>query len=138
MARQHPELVVGAIVQNKEGKILLIRQKKWENRYSCFVGGHVRFGEPILIALQREIREETGLTFSLDDTTWLEWKEVIRPDLYHREAHLVFLNYLVHVEDTRLRLGAEIQEAVWVSIEEGIDMVMPENHDALEKLLATL
>src|SRR3989344_2176868 len=56
-------IAVGAIIRRKE-KILLVKTHKWGGRYSV-IGGKVQPGETLHQALEREIREETGLTASI-------------------------------------------------------------------------
>jgi 8-oxo-dGTP pyrophosphatase MutT (NUDIX family) len=66
---------VAAIIFNEHGEVLLQRRKdtgKW-----CLISGHVEFGETVVEAILREIREETqtdatvvrviGQTYQYDD-----------------------------------------------------------------------
>ncbi|HLD07378.1 MAG TPA: NUDIX domain-containing protein [Candidatus Nanoarchaeia archaeon] len=56
----YPEPCVGGLVLNPEQKILLIKSEKWFGKY-VLPGGHIELGETMEQALQREMREETGL-----------------------------------------------------------------------------
>jgi len=53
---------VGAFIENKAGKILLIRSPKWleGNLWLCPSGG-IEYGESPVEACIREAKEETGL-----------------------------------------------------------------------------
>ncbi len=53
------------IVRNKDGKYLILRQKK-DNSYSCISGG-IEEGEDFIDAAIREAKEEAGLTLQRKD-----------------------------------------------------------------------
>ena len=52
-------VAVAGLVQDVSGRVLMIRSSRgdWE-----FPGGQVELGEDLMTALQREVREETGIT----------------------------------------------------------------------------
>ncbi len=58
--KRHSLLLSRAIIKDKEEKILVCRNKGKD--YYFFHGGHIEFGESSKQALQRELREELGLT----------------------------------------------------------------------------
>lgn len=58
--KKYPKIAIGAIIVNKEGKIFLMKGKKFENKYIP-PGGHIEWGEKMEDALKREVKEETGL-----------------------------------------------------------------------------
>lgn len=57
---------VGALIENDEGKILMIKEPKrgWE-----FPGGQVEIGENLTEALKREVKEETGIDIAIGNLT---------------------------------------------------------------------
>lgn len=55
------EVVGSAIIENPEGKILLVRSPKWHDKWTM-PGGHIEPGETIEKALLREAEEEIGLS----------------------------------------------------------------------------
>ncbi|HNO23437.1 MAG TPA: NUDIX hydrolase, partial [Leptospiraceae bacterium] len=52
---------VAAYIQDQEGKILLIKQKKRNKDYWLLPGGGIEFGESAPAALIRELKEELNL-----------------------------------------------------------------------------
>ena len=54
---------VSAVILDGEGRVLL--QQRTDNGRWGLPGGAVEFGESILAALHREVREETGLTIEV-------------------------------------------------------------------------
>ncbi len=62
MAKLYPKVGIGVMIENKKGEVLLgLRQKSHGAGEWCFPGGHLEFGETILEAAQREVKEEVGL-----------------------------------------------------------------------------
>ncbi len=74
---------VFGLIFNKKRQILLIQNEKYSKLYKryenkwCMIGGKVKFGEKIINALKREIKEETNL------------------DVYD----IKFINYNEHIEN---------------------------------------
>jgi len=115
MQREFPEtplMGVGAVVVD-EGCVLLVRRgtEPLKGQWSL-PGGLVELGEPLLDAVVREVREETGLTVQP-----LELIEVL--DRIHRQGervqyHYVVADYLCRVTGGELRAASDADEARWV------------------------
>ena len=60
MAEEFPEVTVGALIFNPDGKLFLVKSHKWHDKY-VMPGGHIELGETAENALKREIKEETGI-----------------------------------------------------------------------------
>jgi 8-oxo-dGTP diphosphatase len=83
---------VGAIVVNRDGKLFLARrgpQAKNERGRWEFPGGSVEFGEKLIDALQRELREEYGIEIEVRDL--LDVVDHILPD---EQQHWVSPTYI--------------------------------------------
>ena len=48
MKQKFPEPIVGGLIFNKKGELLLVKSPKWLNRYSI-PGGHIEVGEDFLV-----------------------------------------------------------------------------------------
>lgn len=55
---------VGAIITNRDGKILMVGNDRSDYLYS--VGGRIKFGETAEQAVVREVLEETGVKMEID------------------------------------------------------------------------
>jgi len=117
----HPEVIVGALLVDEEGRVFVARFSKVRDHY-VVPGGHVEYGETIGAALVRELQEETGLT----PTRYrlLRVGERIRPRLYKDGTHhLVYLDFLVDGWTGELRLDEdELTEGVWLAPEAALEI----------------
>ncbi|MCY3860882.1 MAG: NUDIX domain-containing protein [bacterium] len=107
-----PELCVGAVAV-RDGAILLIRRgtPPGEGLWSV-PGGRVQRGETLADAVQRELREETGLDGEAGDAVgWIE--------LIGRRRHYVVVDFWVVVDPDAIPVaGTDASNAAWVSFEE--------------------
>ncbi len=90
-----PRIAVGAVVLKNNDEILLIKRKypPSPNLWSI-PGGHIEVGEPVLVALFRELEEETSLKAS--KATLLAITEYIRLRKdYSVKYHYIILDYLI-------------------------------------------
>jgi 8-oxo-dGTP diphosphatase len=118
-SRLYPEVVVGALLVDAEGRVFVARFSKVPGHYAV-PGGHIEYGETAAQALARELKEETGLTptrfrlFLVHDR--------IRPPRYKDgRRHLVYLDFLVEGWEGALQLdGDELSDGLWLSPEEAL------------------
>ena len=111
----YPEPTVGAVILNPEGKVLLCKSHKWENKW-VIPGGHIELGEKMEDALRREIQEETGLR--IYSAELLGIKESIFSDTFHEPKHFIFIDYLCRTNSSEVILNDEAQEYAWAELEE--------------------
>jgi len=117
-----PVVAVGALIRNKEGKILLVQSPKWlEKRYSV-PGGHVEFMEHLRDAVIREVKEETGL--DVKPIKLLLIQEVINPEeFYQKEKHFIFFDFLCEALNEEVKLdNVELVDYIWIDPKEALNL----------------
>lgn len=140
MSRRYPDrpfLGVGAIIVDA-GRVLLCRRGKQPYLgYWSIPGGAVEAGEPIIEALRREVREETGLEVEI--VRLAEVFERITPDADGRtEYHYVLIDYLCRFESGTLVAGDDAAEVRWFARAELASLeITPGSLDVIERTLNT-
>lgn len=121
------EVVGSAIVEDADGKILLVRQPKWHNKWTM-AGGHIEPGETIAAALIREAKEEVGLDLTFQRV--ITFGELINSQDFARPAHFIYFNILCTTTEKNVVLDSrELSEYVWVTPEEALTMDLAESYD---------
>jgi ADP-ribose pyrophosphatase YjhB (NUDIX family)/phosphoglycolate phosphatase-like HAD superfamily hydrolase len=116
----HPICTVGALIFNDDDRVLMIRTQKWSDLWGI-PGGKIKFGEPSLQALQREIKEETHL--DVGDIAFVMVQDCIQSKEFYRRAHFVLLNYTCRVRGpVEVRLNEEAQEFRWATRAQALEM----------------
>lgn len=119
-ALAHPICTVGALIFDADNRVLMIRTQKWSNLWGI-PGGKIKFGEPSINALHREIKEETNL--EIDSLKFILVQDCIHSREFYREAHFVLLNYTCRVNgQSAVKLNEEAQEFRWVAPAEALEM----------------
>jgi 8-oxo-dGTP pyrophosphatase MutT (NUDIX family) len=105
------QVAVKAVIQNPEGKFLIVREERWQA-----VGGRLDKGEKLEDGLRRETQEETGITD-------LTVGKVIHVDEWFAKPegelkHIVALFFLCQTNSSTVTLSDEHQEYAWVTADE--------------------
>ncbi|MFA6436859.1 MAG: NUDIX domain-containing protein [Candidatus Paceibacterota bacterium] len=121
------EVVGSAIIENSDGKILLVKSPKWHNKWTM-PGGHIEPGETINEALLREAEEEVGL--SLKSEGIISYGELIDSQDFDRPAHFVYFDIFCKTETPDVKIdNKELVEYKWVSPKEALEMNLAESYD---------
>ncbi|MBM4446550.1 MAG: NUDIX domain-containing protein [Chloroflexi bacterium] len=129
-------VAVGAVIEDDEGRILLVKHKPerggfWQRKWIC-PGGKLELGETIAEGIKREIKEETGLEI-----------ELVRPlpafDRIVKSAggvslHVVYISYVAKLAGGELKVDSDVGEALWVNKEE-LDSIWKDMHEDAKELL---
>ncbi|MBS3090251.1 NUDIX domain-containing protein [Candidatus Pacearchaeota archaeon] len=122
MAGELPEVAVGALIFNYDGKLFLVKSHKWHGKYAI-PGGHIELGETAEDALKREIKEETCL--DIHDIKFLGFQEHVFDNAYWKKKHFIFLDFACRTdasEKSEIKLNHEGQGYAWVSVDEALKM----------------
>ena len=108
----YPEVTVGAVIINSEGKIFLMHSPKWKGKYVC-PGGHIELGETAEEALIREIKEETNL--NITDIQFLLYQQFIFDPSFWEKKHFIFLDFSCQTQDNAVILNDEGSDFIWIN-----------------------
>lgn len=119
----HPPIAtVGALIFNDAGEVLMVRTHKWSDLWGI-PGGKIKWGEPSVDALRREILEETNLEIA--DIEFVLVQDCIHSKEFYRDAHFILMNYMCRcVGAPNVRLNDEAREFRWVNLEVALGMAI--------------
>jgi len=120
------EIVVGAVIENSKGQILLTKSPKWHNKW-VLPGGHVNPGETILEGSSREIQEEVGV--KLKPVIIINFGELINSKDFHRPAHFIYFNIFCITLGNRVKIdNREITDYLWIEPKKSLKMNLTKIH----------
>ena len=127
---------VGAVIEDGEGRILLVKHVParggfWQGKWIC-PGGELELGETIEEGIKREVKEETQLEIDLL-APLPPFDRIFRSD-DELLLHVIYIDYLARVVGGELKPGSDIGEAMWIN-KERIPEILEELHDDTKKLL---
>jgi nucleoside triphosphatase len=122
MTPRYPLPAVAALIIGPDDRLLLVKTSKWSGLWGV-PGGKIDYGEDMLTALRREMREETGLEIS--DIEFSFVSEIIEDELFYKPAHFISFEYIARSNSSAVVPNDEIVEWRWLSLAEAL--VMPVN-----------
>jgi len=110
---QRPYLAVSAAIV-RDGKFLLVRRARPPAQgLFTLPGGVVELGETLKQAVEREVREETGMT--VEPVALAGFREAVVRDAQDRvERHFVILSFAARWQAGEPVLNEELSEAHWL------------------------
>ena len=128
-----PRAVVTGLIIDAENRLLLLKSEEWGGRY-VIPGGKIRYGERIVDALKREIKEETNLT--VDEIEFLFIAESIMSAERREKNHAIYLIHRCKRAGGEVRLNHESQSFTWASVQEALSLpINSTSRSTLEKLI---
>ncbi len=113
------KIVVGAVIGNYQGKILLLKRSEQEKFLPGIIelpSGHIEAGEDIIQALTREVMEETGMQIDRNSISYLSFFDYLSKS----NKPVRQLNFTVNAVDTQdVKLSSlEHQAYFWCDFSE--------------------
>ena len=114
---ESPQSAVGAIVI-REGRVLLVKRGKQPGKGLWAIpGGRVKLGETLKDAVEREVKEETGVIIRAKDPEYAF--DLIEGDDQGRiRFHYVIVDLLADYVSGKPYPGSDACEARWISSQE--------------------
>lgn len=131
---ERPRVTVAGMIFDEEGKILLLRSRKWFGKF-VLPGGHVEFGESLEDALKREVKEETGI--DIKNIRFQKVIEFVKSKEFHNpDLHFVGIQFLCDKAGGDLKLNHESQEPLWIEPKNALEkeIISPVRESILEFL----
>jgi 8-oxo-dGTP diphosphatase len=121
----HPLIGVGALIHDREGRVLLIKRKFEPNRGKWSLpGGLLETGERLMEAAKREVSEELGVEIEVEKLFQVS-EEIIKDTEAKTRFHFVLVDYLATLQPAgaRITLNEESESFAWFGPEEvgGLD-----------------
>ena len=114
----------------------MVRTHKWSNLWGI-PGGKVKWGEPSVEALRRELLEETGLTVT--DIEFVLVQDCIHSKEFYRDAHFVLLNYTCRCTgEPAVTLNDEAREFRWVTTAQALELPLNQPTGTLLRAVAAI
>ncbi len=106
-----PQLAVSASIF-RDGRILLVRRARQPGKGAYTLpGGRVEFGETLVEAAQREVREETSL--AIDVVGLAGWREVLPDPAKGISGHFVIMSFAARWLSGDVVLNDELDDFRW-------------------------
>jgi 8-oxo-dGTP diphosphatase len=123
-------VAAGALVYNEDGHILLVRhaERGWE-----IPGGYVNTGEDLITAVQREVKEETGIEISVGQLAGIY--QNVQVENAEIPTKVIF-DFLASKQSGTLRTSHEHIEVKWFARDEVLEKIThPIYHDRMKHML---
>jgi 8-oxo-dGTP diphosphatase len=122
----HPLVGVGALIHDRDGRVLLIMRKFEPNKGRWSLpGGLLETGETLLEAGRREVREEVGVEIAVEKLFQVS-EEIIRDTEGKTRFHFILVDFLASLdpEGAAIVLNDESESFVWSKPEDikGLDV----------------
>lgn len=132
-----PEVAVGGIAFDDDGRVLLIRrgQEPALGRWTV-PGGRVELGETLREACARELAEETGLEVAANAVVEVV-ERMVRDDRGDVTHHFVIIDYLVDIRGGELGAHSDADDARFFTLEQAAELPLTDGlMPVLERALA--
>jgi 8-oxo-dGTP diphosphatase len=132
----HILVAVGAVIQDNNGRILLVKHRKerggyWQDKWIC-PGGGLELGEEIEEGIKREVREETNLEIELI-MPLVPFDRIVKANK-EISLHVIYIDYIAKLLGGELKADSDVGEALWIE-KKNIPEIWSELHEDTQRLL---
>ncbi|MFA5367418.1 MAG: NUDIX domain-containing protein [Dehalococcoidia bacterium] len=129
-------LAVGAVIEDKDGRILLVKHKPerggyWQGKWIC-PGGRLEWGETLEEGARREVKEETGLDVTIGRQI-IPFERIVRQGR-KTTLHVVYIDFIARVVGGEFAPASDVGEGRWVTRSEMRGM-WGELHEDTQRLM---
>lgn len=131
------QIGVKALIRNPKGYILLLGKKRVGNVVTYdFPGGRLDLGESPIVALRRELNEETGITLLNNIKYFDATVTKLKPKTDYGEVGLLIMLFRGEYNtETPIMLGEDEHDFEWFSPQDTADLISFKYHsDFCEKI----
>lgn len=131
-----PVVAVGAVIVQNDRAVIVRRRHAPGRGEWTLPGGRVEWGEALVEAVRREMREETGLDVVVGPVVEL-FERIERSADGGVTVHFVVVDYICAASAGTLHAGDDAEVAVWVGVDElAAYRVGPHAADVIRRALA--
>lgn len=130
-------VAVGAVVLDKEGRVLLVKHVEakrggfWFGKWIC-PGGGLETGETLIAGVQREIKEETNLEIETSGKA-IVFDRIVKNGS-KTKLHVIYVDFVAKVVGGELKASSDVGIARWFFKEE-LRERWGELHEDTQKLI---
>lgn len=111
-----PVCAVGAIILHRGEVALVVRDRPPADGTWSLPGGRVELGESLTEAVEREVREETGLDIEVDGFAGIA-ERIVPDDAGAIEHHFIICDFYARLRGgTEMTAGDDAREVRWVPV----------------------
>ena len=130
-------LAVGAVIEDNEGRILLVKHKPerggyWQDKWIC-PGGSLELGETLEEGARREVKEETGLDIDIRKLL-LPFERIVH-EVRKTALHVIYIDFIARAVGGEFTPGSDVGEGRWVAKQE-LSGMWSELHADTQRLMA--
>ncbi len=130
-------VAVGAVVLDKDGRVLLVKHVEakrggfWFGKWIC-PGGSLKTGEALVDGVLREIREETSLDVKTSGKA-IVFDRIVREQA-KTKLHVIYIDFVAKEIGGELKAGSDVGVARWFSKKE-LEERWGELHEDTQRLI---